>query len=379
MTEEGSNLTGETPLKPRRRAAPWLFGGLVLVLLTVLVALQLFGLWEIFTPETARDTLLLYTLSTLNFVAFFLFSFIFIRSLLKLRRERRASMLGSKIKTRLVVYFIAVSLLPITGMALFSYMFFNRSMEKFFSFFPGDVVRQARLAEDGDVRQQIEGLHEVAAGAASVLREATPEQAQAALPGLAAESGLAFALVISADWSVLARGGAAGESPDITPLIPLSLRPRLLAGEDFALELAEGNSLDVVSVPLGDGRRFVASRVRRGDASLRRLVASAQTFEDFRRNQRKVRVLGVTTLGLLTLMLLFAATWSAIHLARGIGTPIRALAEAAKRVAGGDLTHRVEAITDGELAVLADAFNDRTAQLAVNRSRRDANAAELGG
>src|SRR5919206_1102322 len=144
------------PKAQRRRGAPWLFGGLVLLLLSVLVVLQVFGLWEVFTPDTATDTLLIYSLSTLNFVAFFLFTFIFIRSLLKLRRERRAALLGSKIKTRLVVYFIAVSLLPITGMALFSYMFFNRSMEKFFSFFPGDVVRQARLAEEEDARQQSE-------------------------------------------------------------------------------------------------------------------------------------------------------------------------------------------------------------------------------
>src|SRR5215204_3350145 len=170
MTEKGSDVTGEKSPKPRRRAAPWLFGGLTLLLLTVLVSLQLFGLWEIFTPDRApRDTLLIYALSTLNFVAFFLFSFIFIRSLLKLRRERRASLLGSKIKTRLIVYFIAVSLLPITGMALFSYMFFNRSMEKFFGFFPGDVVRQARLAQDEDARQQAEHLLEVTHTAAAAL------------------------------------------------------------------------------------------------------------------------------------------------------------------------------------------------------------------
>src|SRR5919205_175388 len=98
--------------RPRRRSALWLLGGLVLLLLSVLVLLQVFGLWEIYTPDTASDTLLLYALSSLNFAAFFLFSFIFIRSLLKLRRERRERQLGSKLKTRLVVYFIAVSLLP---------------------------------------------------------------------------------------------------------------------------------------------------------------------------------------------------------------------------------------------------------------------------
>src|SRR5215211_7545807 len=208
MSEKGSDLTGETPPKPRRRGAPWLFGGLVLLLLTVLVSLQLFGLWEIFTPDTARGTLLLYALSTLNFVAFFLFSFIFIRSLLKLRRERRASLLGSKIKTRLVVYFIAVSLLPITGMALFSYMFFNRSMEKFFSFFPGDVVRQARLAQDEDARQQAEHLYEVARAAASRLGQATPEEAQSSFPALVSDDKLALAALVSADGQVLANSFA---------------------------------------------------------------------------------------------------------------------------------------------------------------------------
>ena len=375
MSEKGSELTGEKSLKPRRRAAPWLFGGLTLLLLTVLLSLQLFGLWEIFTPETARDTLLIYALSTLNFVAFFLFSFIFIRSLLKLRGERRASLLGSKIKTRLVVYFIAVSLLPITGMALFSYMFFNRSMEKFFSFFPGDVVRQARLAQDEDARQQAEHLSEMARSTADALTLLKPEELQAALPALLRDGKLARVAVLSADGAVVA-SGAAEQTPVSEADFGEALRGAP-AAEGFATVKTGAGLLDVATVRMGDSNHLVAARIRRGDASLGRLVASAQTFEDFRRNQRKVRVLGVTTLGLLTLMLLFAATWSAIHLARGIGTPIRALAEAAKEVAAGRLTHRVEAITDDELAVLADAFNDMTAQLAENRARLEANAEEL--
>src|SRR5215210_4980581 len=115
----------ETPKEaaPRRRTAPWLLGGLVLFLLAVLVALQTFGLWAVFPPDTASDTLLLYALSSLNFVAFIVFTFIFLRSLLKLRRERRERRLGSKIKTRLLVYFISLSLLPITAMAVFSFLF----------------------------------------------------------------------------------------------------------------------------------------------------------------------------------------------------------------------------------------------------------------
>src|ERR1043165_9785807 len=90
--------------KQRRRTTPWLLGTLVLSLLSLLVAIQVFGLYQIVPTETASDTLLLYALSTLNFIAFIVFAFIFVRSLLKLRRERQERRLGSKIKTRLVVY-----------------------------------------------------------------------------------------------------------------------------------------------------------------------------------------------------------------------------------------------------------------------------------
>jgi nitrogen fixation/metabolism regulation signal transduction histidine kinase len=376
MGAGGSDLLEESPARARRRGAPWLFGGLVLLLLSVLVSLQLFGLWEVFTPDTAHDTLLLYALSTLNFVAFFLFTFIFIRSLLKLRRERRERLLGSKIKTRLVVYFIVVSLLPITAMALFSYMFFNRSMEKWFSFFPQDVVRQARLAQDEDARQQFENLTEVAKAAAATFGQATPAQSQDAFPALLRDGKLALAAVVSGDGEVRARALAvptAGQGNELED----ALQRAAASGEGGFTVNTHAGPLDVVAVPLAGGQRLVAARVRRGDASLGRLIASAQTFEDFRRNQRRVRLLGLSTLGLLTLMLLFAATWSAIHLARGIGTPIRALAEAAREVAGGNLSHRVVAIADDELAVLASAFNDMTAQLAENRGRLEANASEL--
>jgi two-component system nitrogen regulation sensor histidine kinase NtrY len=75
--------------------------------------------------------------------------------------------------------------------------------------------------------------------------------------------------------------------------------------------------------------------------------------------------------------LLFAATWSAIHLARGIGAPIRALAEAADEVARGNLAHRVATIADDELAILAASFNQMTAQLEENRRRIEAGAGEL--
>jgi nitrogen fixation/metabolism regulation signal transduction histidine kinase len=93
--------------------------------------------------------------------------------------------------------------------------------------------------------------------------------------------------------------------------------------------------------------------------------------------QRKVRWLGISTLGLMTLMLLFVSSWVAIYLARGIATPIKSLAVASNEVARGNLSHRVVPGAEDELALLAHSFNQMTAQLEENRRRIDAGSAEL--
>jgi nitrogen fixation/metabolism regulation signal transduction histidine kinase len=358
--------------KPRRRGAPWLFGGLVLLLLATLVLLQVFGLWEMFTPETTTDTLLIYALSSLNFVAFFLFTFIFVRSLLKLRRERRERQLGSKLKTRLIVYFIAVSLLPITAMALFSYMFFNRTLEKFFSPFPQDVARQARAAREEQTREDLQSLRELAVVIASA------EGAAPAEPLPLAHYLKAGGLILLFVTDEHGRVQDFASSVRVSEQSLGELHRRGQAAEVSAFEFAERDMALHVATVLMPGRGvLIVGREPREGQSLVQLAAGAQTFEEFRRNQRKVRLLGLSTLGLLTLMLLFAATWSAIHLARGIAQPIRALSEAAGEVAQGNLDHRVTAVADDELAILATAFNDMTAQLAENRRRLEQNAAEL--
>jgi len=390
MNKESTQLVPEElpDTKPKRRSAPWLLGSLVLSLLFVLVALQLFGLWEVVTPGTAADTLLLYALSSLNFIAFIIFTFIFVRNLLKLRRERRAGELGSKIKTRLVVYFITVSLLPITAMALFSYNFLNRSLEKWFGRLPEDVQRMAREAQREDMHEQVRHLLEQTALVAKqlerdALQNGTSAQklttTESAPPNLAvwAEAGQFAALrLLAPDGSVITQS--------ITPSFKSragELEAYLARARDTSSAEGKSNAFDrnftVAAVTLADGRRLLAARASRVKDNLERIIAGAETFEDLRREQRKVRALGLSTIGLMTLLLLFAATWSAIHLARGIGKPIRALAEAADEVARGNLDHRVTVIGDDELVILAASFNQMTAQLGENRRRIETGASEL--
>ncbi|MFN2597246.1 MAG: ATP-binding protein, partial [Pyrinomonadaceae bacterium] len=372
--------------RARRRSAPWFFGGLVLLLLATLVALQVSGVWEFVTPDTATDTLVLYALSSFNFIAFCLFSFIFVRSLLKLRRERKARELGSRIKTRLVVYSIAVSLLPITAMAVFSYLFFNRTMEKTFGRIPGDVVHDAQIARDEDTAQQARAMQDsLRIAAFAVSHHSSEEEIWTNLSGVRIAGN--FATISIIPLPPLPEGinsDAISAKENISSSGDPGLDSAFAEFEARAPEVARAGQYVVTSdgvilaaVSLDDGRTLAAARRVQTDPRLARIVSGAETFEHLRKRQRKVRALGLSTIALLTLLLLFASTWAAIHLARGIGTPIRTLAEAADEVARGNLAHRVEVSGDDELAVLADSFNQMTAQLQENRAHIEANADAL--
>ncbi|OLE55297.1 MAG: hypothetical protein AUG51_03815 [Acidobacteria bacterium 13_1_20CM_3_53_8] len=375
----GSESKTEEKLKAetsaRRRTAPWLLGGLVLLMLFMLVAQQAFGLWSIVSIDTASDTLLLYALSSLNFAAFIVFSFIFVRSLLKLRRERRERQLGSKIKTRLVVYFITMSLLPVTGMAVFSYLFLNRSLEKWFGRIPEEIERDAGDLQRESDRDQAQSLYETGAGLAVLLNQQTDVQDDTVLARVVQSSGLAAVSIRGATGDVLAHSEAA--MPDAERAELEREMNGVRAGGNAPLATFE-RKFDVSILPLSGGQSLLVARAHHNDATLREILSSKQSeYSRLVKRQRKVRLQGLSTLGLMTLLLLFASSWAAIHLGRGIAIPIKALAEASNEVARGNLSYRVTTIADDELALLADSFNQMTAQLEENRRKLEANAQEL--
>src|SRR5215813_12527455 len=376
MDDGQNNPDGLKQHSRRRPILLWTLGLTVLLLLAIIVSQQLW-LWTVVTSDSASDTLLLYALSTLNFVAFVVFSFIFIRNLLKLRRERRERQLGSKIKTRLLVYFIAISFLPIIAMAVFSYLFLNRSLEKWFNRLPEDVVRQAREVQRETLIAQNRSLRETASLFAVMLSKQSPEDQQTALDQVVANGQFSGVEVVGSDGVVLMRARA-----DLSPIDAQELENLFSQARQANLEigetLADGRGFDIIAVPLTSDQTLVISPPKRPDSDLNDAITGSQSeYQKLVKRQRRVRLLALSTLGLMTLMLLFVSSWVAIYLARGIATPIKALAEASNEIARGNLSHRVITFAEDELALLAHSFNQMTAQLHENRRRIELGAAEL--
>jgi PAS domain S-box-containing protein len=363
-------------IQRRRRVLLWVLGATVVLLLAIIVSQQLW-LWTVVRPDTPSDALVLYALSTLNFVAFVVFLFIFVRNLLKLRRERKERQLGSKVKTRLLIYFLSISFLPITAMAVFSYLFINRSLEKWFNKVPDEIVQQATEVKRLTIMSQTQTLADTASMLVMFLGREDPEGRRATIDQIVASGQLVGVEIVGADGTVVQQSRASLSAADSEQLEKLFSEARKARGPT-GTSLADGKEFDVLAVPLNASEMLVIAPRKRASNDLADLVSSSERdYQELVKQQKRVRLLALSTLGLMTLILLFVSSWVAIYLARGIATPIKALAEASNEVARGNLAHRVTTIADDELALLAQSFNQMTAQLEENRSRIEAGAAEL--
>ncbi|HEY8227465.1 MAG TPA: ATP-binding protein [Pyrinomonadaceae bacterium] len=376
MTRIHENVTPDYKKRRRRRLLLWALGITLALLLAIIVSQQLW-LWTVIRPDSASDTLVLYALSTLNFVAFVVFFFIFVRNLLKLRRERQERQLGSKVKTRLLVYFISISFLPITAMAMFSYLFLNRSLEKWFYPFPEGLVQQASEVNQETLASQNQAVHQTASLMVMLLNSQSASDRQVMLDQLLQSSQLTGIEIVENDGTVAARARVSLPPTDAKKLDELFEQARR-SGSMIGDTLADGKDFDVFAVPLNNSETLVLSPQKRTQNDLNELISgSERDYQELVKKQRRVRLLGLSTLGLMTLILLFVSSWVAIYLARGIATPIKALAEASNEVARGNLGHRVTTVADDELAILANSFNQMTTQLEENRRRLEATATEL--
>jgi PAS domain S-box-containing protein len=89
-------------------------------------------------------------------------------------------------------------------------------------------------------------------------------------------------------------------------------------------------------------------------------------YDQLALDRKSARNFYLLLLALITLFVLFVATWIALFLARQISVPISALLAASAEVGRGNLGHRIQAQAIDELATLVQAFNNMTQALETN-------------
>ena len=95
----------------------------------------------------------------------------------------------------------------------------------------------------------------------------------------------------------------------------------------------------------------------------RDIARSYQEYRQLASMKQPIKNGYILTLALITLVVIFSATWFGFQQAKSITIPLQRLAEGTREVAQGNWSYRIEAGGDEETAVLVDSFNQMTADL----------------
>jgi len=108
--------------------------------------------------------------------------------------------------------------------------------------------------------------------------------------------------------------------------------------------------------------------------SLARAGAIKKGLEDYRQLKafkQPIKTNQYITLSIVTLLIIFAATWFGFYLAKTITVPIMELASGTQRIAEGDYDFFIDLEGPDEIGTLVNAFNRMTADLKTSKARLD--------
>jgi PAS domain S-box-containing protein len=308
---------------------------LLAILITLLVWQVSFTFGD-FGPVTAVQTSVFWAVSTLIFILTVTLGFMLFRTGVKLYIQRQADREGSRIQTKLVAGALALSLLPVVFLVMFSYVILNRNVEKWFSR-PAEGVRTNLVDVSRALSTEVHGRAESLA------------QWLAALPQVQSETADFKALC--RDYRIAALEIAA---PD---------------GTTHAVCSMASGTADVYTAraKMGPGELLVTLRppadLQKTQQEIDRYM---NEYGQLAAQKRNIRTLYLLFILAIALFILFVATWIALLLARQISSPISALLTAAGEVRRGNLSHRVKIRAMDELATLVRAFNEMMQELEAN-------------
>ena len=317
-------------------------GVLLLAILVTLVVWQgSFNLSPL-APSSIEQTYLFWAISTLIFVLTVTLGFILFRTGVKLYIERQTNRPGSHIKSKLIGGALALSALPVFFLVLWSVSVLNRNLESWFSRPARGVnidLTQVGSAIDQEVRAKLTAQ-------ARLLASLAPAE--------------------SADY--YERFCAANDIERAEVENPKGVKRVLCA-------VPQQRKTDLLTVVTDTDRGAITLSARlplnvaAKQAEISRYVAEYNRLAVDRKAFRSMYIL---LLSLITLFILFFATWIARYLAGQIGTPITALLKAVEQIRKGNLGYRVHVAAIDELATLVKAFNEMTEALETNSKELEA-------
>lgn len=343
------------------------------------------------------NTLVYFGLINLNVFLILILFFLLFRNFTKLVIDRRRGVIGSKLRTKLVVALLFFSLAPTLLFFYVSARFINESFDQWFSDKVRSIMVQTQEAGAKVYKRDQQRHESLARIALARIKITMPDETfivdQPAftpnLEGFELEYGLdnvkVFDISGNLVWSSREQdpGTPVVKDPFAVESIALfNMKPGMYAK---SMVTGEG-SQDVVKgiAPIVNPTNqellgAVMTETYFQTQILKSVKEIQKSFVDIRRGAKLIRLSYLNILIVVSLLVLFSAVWLGFYVARGITRPIQILAEATREVALGNYNVTLTPKTDDEAGQLIRSFNLMTKDLEKHRTRarEDRDAMEL--
>jgi two-component system nitrogen regulation sensor histidine kinase NtrY len=391
------NKLSTTKTEARKRRREWL----IVLVIVGLVALSLRYQGQLFnlTKEIPLSgNILVLALINLNILLIIFCLFLVFRNIFKLVLERRRGIPGAKLRSKLVVAFIALSLIPTMLLFFVSAGFITNSIENWFNSEVEESLEESLEVAQTYYKNSASNALYYAEQISLTIKDQKllNEDNLTLLEGLIhqkqKEYNLGIVEVFSATLEELVRA--------VNPSVPAAEFSD--PGSDSIREALQGNRFTRIS-PIGRADLIrgivpVYSNWNPNDVvgvvvvnyyvpyslvnKMKEISSSFEQYKSTKLLKGKIQKGYILFLLLIALVIIFLSTWVGFHLARGITEPIQELAVATNRVASGDLNVTLDSYSHDEVGSLVEAFNTMTADLrkgqhAINKANLELQASNL--
>ena len=349
----------------------------VVVLLLLLIVLVMFSMRQGFSVlEQTGSQLMVFIAINVNIVLLAIVFYMIARNLLKLSYERRQHVLGVNLKTKLITSFIVLSL-PAMGFHLFASFFIATNLESWLKGQQESMIHSAQNVSEAyhnNLRKTMELQNLIweshlkkNVGEFSKVKQLNKIPADVTLYSENQEllqqwlqkpiSQVYWTSPSFKDWYQIKSKAQSWFTEELDgQLLYRHIRPVRIEDKQYYLEVF-----------------FPATPHISG--AINEIIAQDQNTQFLTESEDLVRGYFLIIFLLMTLFIIFVATWLAFYLARGFVQPIEDLALATQRVSEGELGFQVElrGPLDKDFALLMQSFNSMSRdllehQIALNKT-----------
>lgn len=340
------------------------------------------------------SNVVIFALMNINVILLLFLLYLIARNVVKLIFERKQNIFGHRLRTKLVLTFIALSLLPTIVLFGLATQFISTSMEYWYN-----IQVEQSLKKSLEVAQS---LYQKAIASGFIVNNQLSElisrhgmlnkDMQKQLVELVQEARRAHDLhkiaVYLPNLQLLA-SEPQGESQPIIFDEPMRKVMNLVAAHRRSLNhitsTSAGDLVWTMSPILAPtGSKKMAGFLVIGQllpkhllTDMAEITTGFENYQQMKMLKKPVKISHLIMLSIVTLLILFFASWFGFYLAKSITVPIQELAEGTKRIADGDLDVHVDQDSDDEIGTLVNSFNRMTLDLQASKAALEKTNLEL--